>query len=111
MLDVSEAAWGGAILWARGDRLSDVNRPEDGLDVVEDGRFGDLLNVVREEGLGAGTKGAVGGAVGADVPAGPSGEADALLLPVASDAATTIQVILLWENILTTKPLLHCCAA
>ena len=78
---------GGAILWARGDRLSDVNRPEDGLGVVEDGRFGDLLNVVREEGLGAGTKGAVGGAVGADVPAGPFGEADALFLPIASNAA------------------------
>jgi hypothetical protein len=43
--------------------------------------------VVREEGLGAGTKGAVGGAVGADVPAGPFGEADALFLPIASDAA------------------------
>ncbi len=42
---------------------------------------------MREEGLGACAKGAVGGAVGADVPAGPFGKADALLLSVGPDAA------------------------
>ena len=78
---------GGGVLRARGDRLSEVDRLEDGLGVIEDGRFGDLLDVVREEGLGARAKGAVGGGVGADVPAGPFGEADALLLPVGPDAA------------------------
>ena len=43
--------------------------------------------MVRDEGLGASAKGAVGGAVGADVLAGPFGEADAPLLPVSPDAA------------------------
>ncbi len=56
---------------ARGDLLSEVDRLEDGLGGTEDGRLGDLLNVVREEGLGAGANGAIGGAVGADVPVGP----------------------------------------
>ncbi len=78
---------GGGVLRARGDRLSEVDRLEDGLDVIEDGRLGDLLDVVREEGLGACAKGTVGGVVGADVPAGPFGEADALLLPVGPDSA------------------------
>ena len=78
---------GGGVLRERSDRLSEVDRLEDGLGIIEDGRFGDLLDVVREEGLGARAKGAVGGAVGADVPAGPFGEADALLLPVGPDAA------------------------
>ena len=44
---------GGGVLRARGDRLSEVDRLEDGLGVIEDGRLGDLLDVVREEGLGA----------------------------------------------------------
>jgi hypothetical protein len=69
----------GPVLRACGDRLSDVDRLEDGLGVIEDSRLGDLLDVVREEDLGAGAKGAVGGVVGADVPAGPFGKADALL--------------------------------
>ena len=73
----------GGVLRARGNRLTEVDRLEDGLGVIEDGRFGDLLDVVREEGLGACAKGAVGGAVGADVPAGPFGKADALLCPLA----------------------------
>ena len=34
---------GGGVLRARGDRLSEVDRLEDGLGVIEDGRFGDLL--------------------------------------------------------------------
>ena len=52
---------------ARGDRLSEVDRLEDGLSFIEDGRFGDLQDVVHEEGLKACAKGAVDGAVGADV--------------------------------------------
>ena len=43
--------------------------------------------MVREEGFRACAKGAVSGAVGADVPAGLFGETDALLLPVGLDAA------------------------
>ena len=78
---------GGGVLRARGDRLSEVDRLEDGLGVIEDGRLGDMLDVVREECLGARARGAVGGAVGADVPAGSFGEADALLLPLGTNAA------------------------
>ena len=71
MVDVGDAA---RVLRPRGDRLSEVDRFEDGLNVIKDGRLGDLLDVVRKTGLGASTKGAVGGggAVVADVPAGPS---------------------------------------
>ncbi len=38
-------------LRVRGDSVSEVDRLEDGLGVIEDGRLGDLLDVVREEGL------------------------------------------------------------
>ncbi len=47
------------------------NHLEDGLGVIEDGRLSDLLDVVCEEGLGTCAKGAVGGAFGPDLPAGP----------------------------------------
>ncbi len=87
-MDVGEAAREGASENARRHRLSEVDRLEENLGVIEDGRLGsDLLVVVREEGLGACAKGAVGGGVGADVSAGPFGEADALLLPVGPDSA------------------------
>ncbi len=85
---VGEAAWEGVSCERAATAFRNLTAClEDGLGVIEDGRLGDLMHVVREEGLEAGAKGALGGAVGAYVPAGPFGEADALLLPVGPDAA------------------------
>ena len=58
---------GGGVLRARGDHLSEFDRLKDCRGIIEDGRFGDLQDVVHEEGLKACAKGAVDGAVGADV--------------------------------------------
>jgi hypothetical protein len=41
----------GGALQARGDRLFEFDRFEDGLGIVVDGRRGDLLDMVRGDGL------------------------------------------------------------